>query len=44
MIKQIIENTNRFMNAVPKAERKKYGQFFTNETTAWYMASLFNFD
>lgn len=44
MIKQIIENTNRFMNAVPKAKRKKYGQFFTNATTAWYMASLFNFD
>ena len=32
------------MNAVPKNKRKKYGQFFTNVTTAQYMASLFDFD
>lgn len=44
MIKLIIENTDCFMNAVPKAKRKKYGQFFTNVTTALYMASLFDFD
>ena len=44
MIKLINENTDRFMNAVPKAKRKKYGQFFTNVTTALYMASLFDFD
>lgn len=44
MIGLIIENTDRFMNAVPKAKRKKYGQFFTNATTAQYMASLFRFD
>ena len=44
MIKLIIENTDRFMNAVPKAKRKKYGQFFTNVTTALYMASLFDYD
>lgn len=44
MIKLIIANTDRFMNAVPKAKRKKYGQFFTNVTTAQYMASLFDFD
>ncbi len=44
MIKQILENTDRFMNAVPKTKRKKYGQFFTNVTTAQYMASLFDFD
>ena len=44
MIKLIVENTDRFMNAVPKAKRKKYGQFFTNVTTALYMASLFDFD
>ncbi len=44
MIKLIIENTDRFMNVVPKAKRKKYGQFFTNVTTAQYMASLFDFD
>lgn len=44
MIKLIIENTDRFMSTVPKAKRKKYGQFFTNVTTAQYMASLFDFD
>ena len=44
MIKLIIQNTDRFMNAVPKAKRKKYGQFFTNVTTALYMASLFDYD
>ena len=44
MLNLIIENTDRFMNAVPKAKRKKYGQFFTNVTTAQYMASLFVFD
>lgn len=44
MIKLIVENTERFMNLVPKGKRKKYGQFFTNVTTAQYMASLFDFD
>lgn len=44
MIREIVENTERFMNAVPKAKRKEYGQFFTNVTTALYMASLFDFD
>lgn len=44
MINLIIENTDRFMNAVPKTKRKKYGQFFTNVATARYMASLFDFD
>lgn len=44
MINLIMENTDRFMNAVPKATRKKYGQFFTNVATARYMASLFDFD
>lgn len=44
MLKQIVENTDCFINTVPKAKRKKYGQFFTNEATACFMASLFNFD
>ena len=39
-----IENTERFIASVPKAKRKKYGQFFTNSTTAKFMASLFCFD
>lgn len=44
MLAQIIENTNRFMSSVSKDKRKKYGQFFTNMSTANFMASLFNFD
>lgn len=44
MLKEIVLNTDSFMSSVPKKERKKYGQFFTNETTAIFMASLFNFD
>lgn len=44
MLGQIIENTDNFIASVPKDKRKKYGQFFTNVTTAKFMASLFNFD
>lgn len=32
------------MASVPKSIRKKYGQFFTNVTTAKFMAALFDFD
>lgn len=44
MLNEVIENTERFIASVPKANRKKYGQFFTNSTTAKFMASLFCFD
>ena len=44
MLNDVLENTARFMSLVPKTKRKKYGQFFTNETTAKFMASLFSFD
>ena len=44
MLNEVLENTERFMSSVPKAKRKKYGQFFTNATTAKFMASLFCFD
>jgi adenine-specific DNA-methyltransferase len=44
MLNEVLENTERFMSSVPKAKRKAYGQFFTNVTTAKYMASLFCFD
>ena len=37
MLNEVIENTERFIASVPKAKRKKYGQFFTNSTTAKYM-------
>lgn len=32
------------MASVPKSKRKLYGQFFTNVTTAKFMAALFDFD
>lgn len=44
MLNSIIHNTDCFIASVPKSKRKKYGQFFTNETIAKFMASLFNFD
>lgn len=44
MLETIIKNTEFFIASVPKAKRKKYGQFFTNGTIASYMASLFNFN
>ena len=44
MLNEVLENTERFMSSVPKTKRKKYGQFFTNATTAKFMASLFCFD
>ena len=44
MLSLVIRNTNSFMAHVPKAQRKKYGQFFTNEATAKFMASLFAFN
>ena len=37
MLNEVLENTERFMSSVPKTKRKKYGQFFTNETTAKFM-------
>lgn len=33
-----------FVESIPKSERKKYGQFFTSEPIARYMASLFSFN
>lgn len=44
MLNSVIRNTDSFVASVPKMKRKKYGQFFTNATTAKFMASLFNFD
>ncbi|MBR3797462.1 MAG: Eco57I restriction-modification methylase domain-containing protein [Bacteroidales bacterium] len=38
------KKTTDFVESIPKSERKKYGQFFTSEPIAEYMATLFNFD
>lgn len=42
MIDGIIEQTNLYIDEMPKKERKKYGQFFTSKETAMYMAELFS--
>ena len=36
-----IHTTNRYIEKMPKAQRKKYGQFFTSKETAVFMAGLF---
>ena len=36
--------TSAFVESIPKKERKKYGQFFTSQKTAEFMASLFTID
>lgn len=42
MIDYVIEQTNLYIDDMPKKERKKYGQFFTSKETAMYMAGLFS--
>lgn len=42
MLDCIIERTNRYIDSMPKKERKKYGQFFTSKETACFMAELYN--
>lgn len=44
MLHEIIERTQTFMNSMPKTLRKSYGQFFTTERTARFMAGMFNID
>ena len=42
MLEYVIERTNKYIDSMPKKERKKYGQFFTSKDTARYMAGLYN--
>lgn len=42
MIDQVVESTNKYIEQMPKALRKKYGQFFTSKETAVFMAELFD--
>ena len=42
MLDYIIERTNRYIDSMPKKERKKYGQFFTSKETARFMSELYN--
>lgn len=42
MLKKIIELTNKYIEDMPKKERKKYGQFFTSMETARFMVGLYD--
>ena len=42
MLDYIIERTNKYIEDMPKKDRKKYGQFFTSKETACFMAELYN--
>lgn len=44
MLKEVIESTKAFVETMPKAQRKAYGQFFTTEQTARFMSELFIID
>ena len=44
MVNKVIDSTNSFVETIPKAQRKTYGQFFTSQMTARFMSSLFCFD
>lgn len=41
MLEKIIKRTNLYIDSMPKAERKRYGQFFTSMETARFMAGLY---
>lgn len=44
LLKETIHRTLSFVSFNTKAERKKYGQFFTSESIAIFMASMFHID
>lgn len=44
MLQAILQRTKDFIAKAPKKDRKKYGQFFTSDRTAQYMAEMFQFD
>lgn len=42
MLDYIIDRTNKYIENMPKKERKKFGQFFTSKETACFMADLYS--
>lgn len=42
ILSKVIDNTKAFLEEMPKAVRKKKGQFFTSKETAKYMADMFD--
>ena len=43
MIDYVTTATTKYIEQMPKTQRKKYGQFFTSKETAVFMAELFDF-
>lgn len=43
-LRETINRTSTFINSNVKADRKKYGQFFTSESIAVFMSSMFSID
>ena len=41
MVNFVADATMEYIENMPKAQRKKYGQFFTSKETATFMAALF---
>lgn len=44
ILQDICQRTDSFIKAMPKELRKRYGQFFTSESTATFMSSLFSLE
>lgn len=42
MLEKIAQSTSAYIEKMPKKERKKYGQFFTDIETARFMANLYD--
>lgn len=43
-LSETIDRTSSFISSNTKADRKKYGQFFTSESIAMFMAAMFHID
>ena len=43
LLDRVVYSTTEYIETMPKAMRKKYGQFFTSKETAIFMADLFSF-
>lgn len=42
LIDFVVQVTDKYIDEMPKTQRKKYGQFFTSKETAVFMAELFD--
>ena len=42
MLEKVVEQTDKYIESMPREERKKYGQFFTSMETARFMAEMYN--